>query len=286
MPIPAVSPAGIASRPRIEESAGVQPEADRDLTPQAVSIPAPPTNHLSLLSGVDEFRDRLKILNAPVYGTKRELFERVQKFEAKAEKQRQERHWLEERADLVAQGKGKPEMVVLKNVKEPTEQERKEHEITHLPPANYCLSCILGNSSSAPHRSHEAHKPVVPVIQLDYSFLKSSCEPQDDAEKAWATTLYAVDAPTQNGVAFSIPTKSTKVEDYSTRSVVAFIKRMAYQRCKLRPDNEPALVNMTEKIVAELKKEHIQVDLEPPARYSSQSLGAVGKFQDTHTKGI
>ena len=61
---------------------------------------------------------------------------------------------------------------------------------------------------------------------------------------------------------------------------------MAYLRCKIRPDNEPALVNMTEKIVAECKTEFIQIDLEPPVRYSSQSLGSVGKFQDTHQKQI
>ena len=64
---------------------------------------------------------------------------------------------------------------------------------------------------------------------------------------------------------------------------MAFVRRMAYQRCTLRPDNEPALVSMTEKIVAELKKDGIQADLEPPVRYSSQSLGSIGKFQDTHT---
>ena len=145
--------------------------------------------------------------------------------------------------------------------------------MTHLPPNDWCFACLLGKSSSASHRSHEAHKPVIPVIQLECSFLKSSCEPQNESENAWATTLYSVDAPAQNGIALSIPTKSTKIEDYATRQVVAVVRRMAYQGCKLRPDNEPALVSMTEKIVAGLKKEGIRADLEPPARYSSQSFG-------------
>ena len=55
--------------------------------------------------------------------------------------------------------------------KEPTEQERAEHEATHLPYAKWCVHCVMGRGIG---RRHEAKKdgenPGDPVVQFDFGF--------------------------------------------------------------------------------------------------------------------
>ena len=49
----------------------------------------------------------------------------------------------------VQQGERKP--VKMNDPVEPSAEERKEHEITHLPYRNWCRHCVRGRGKEAPH---------------------------------------------------------------------------------------------------------------------------------------
>ena len=65
-------------------------------------------------------------------------------------------------------------------------------------------------------------------------------EQGEHSDDSGATTLYAVDCPTQEGIAIALPTKNPETNNHAFKSTVALVKRMAYQTARLRSDNESA----------------------------------------------
>ena len=60
----------------------------------------------------------------------------------------------------------------------------------------------------------------------------------------------------------------------------AFVKRMAYAKAVLKVDPEPALKLLADKIAVRASAEGVQLKVETAPRFSSQSIGAVGRAQD------
>ena len=60
----------------------------------------------------------------------------------------------------------------------------------------------------------------------------------------------------------------------------AFVKRMAYAKAALKVDPEPALKLLADKIAVRASADGIQLKVETALRFSSQSIGAVGRAQD------
>ena len=60
----------------------------------------------------------------------------------------------------------------------------------------------------------------------------------------------------------------------------AFVKRMAYAEVVLKVDPEPALKLLADKIAVRASADGIQLKVETAPRFSSQSIGAVGRAQD------
>ena len=60
----------------------------------------------------------------------------------------------------------------------------------------------------------------------------------------------------------------------------AFVKRMAYARAVLKVDPEPALQLLADKIAVRASADGIQLKVVTAPRFSSQSIGAVGRAQD------
>ena len=141
---------------------------------------------------------------------------------------------------------------------------------------------MLGKGVSTPHvqRSAEETARSVPVIQMNFCFLKSDGSMTEDSSQPWATTLVVMDVASQNLVSISIPTKSDELA-YTVASTVAFVKRMSYVRARLRTDGEPAIIALAEKVKMKLLAEGMKVDVETSPRYSSKSMGAVGRAQRT-----
>ena len=143
----------------------IQPAGDRaaDVDP----VPAAP-RLLAADAPVADLRTRLKELRAPIYGTKSELHARLIEFEAKEELRRREREWLETRQSQLAQGAVPPEITLPKVPEAPDAEKVRQHQAAgHLPPEPWCLQCLLGRSSSAPHTSIPPSRPVLPRFEMD-----------------------------------------------------------------------------------------------------------------------
>jgi len=54
----------------------------------------------------------------------------------------------------------------------PTQEEVDKHNITHFPFRNWCPACVRGRAQSAPHRTRKKEESEIPVIQIDYGYLK------------------------------------------------------------------------------------------------------------------
>ena len=60
----------------------------------------------------------------------------------------------------------------------------------------------------------------------------------------------------------------------------AFAKRMAYAKAVLKVDPEPSLQLLADKIAVRASADGIQLKVQTAPRFSSQSIGAVGRAQD------
>ena len=87
---------------------------------------------------VDDMRQRLKALGAPVLGTKAQFWPRLVRTEARRELQKRDEQWLADRARELVEAGGQGELRVPRAPEEPTADERARDEITHLPCQPWC----------------------------------------------------------------------------------------------------------------------------------------------------
>ena len=65
-----------------------------------------------------------------------------------------------------------PKTWVAPSPKEPTQQEREEHEATHLPYRSWCKHCVRGRGRSEAHRELQADRQhSAPHVSMDYCFM-------------------------------------------------------------------------------------------------------------------
>ena len=70
--------------------------------------------------------------------------------------------------------------------KQPTPRERAEHNLTHLPYRTWCPTCVASKGKADSHTTAK-HTSKVPVIQVDFTYMKAS------AEKTATPILTAID---------------------------------------------------------------------------------------------
>ena len=87
----------------------------------------------------------------------------------------------------------------LKTPKEPSPNERALHELTHLPYASWCQSCVEGKGKSD---RHVTSRSSLPVIQIDYAF------PQFTLQGGDVVLLTAIDTLTGMVMACQLPSKA------------------------------------------------------------------------------
>ena len=88
-----------------------------------------------------------------------------------------------------------------------------------------------------------------------------------------------VDVAAQNPMCAALSTKSDE-NAYLSALCAAFVKRMACAKAVLKVDPEPALKLLADKIALRASADGIQLKVETAARFSSQSIGAVGRAKD------
>ena len=59
---------------------------------------------------------------------------------------------------------------------EPTEQERRAHEVTHMPYRSWCKHCVFGKAHALPHAAQDHSGDSVPTVALDYKYARHTVE--------------------------------------------------------------------------------------------------------------
>ena len=80
--------------------------------------------------------------------------------------------------------------------KEPTEEERELHNLTHMPYRAWCPLCVKCKGAGDYHKQYYDKKP---VVQVDYSFITQKLQSDEDDQSGktmTATVLSAVDITT------------------------------------------------------------------------------------------
>ena len=150
---------------------------------------------------------------------------------------------------------------------EPTDLQRMEHYITHLPYAWWCSACVGGRGRDDPHPAVPGTLEGPPVLQLDYSFMRSAV-PDDQL----ATCLLGKRA--RKGYGFVCKRQCKGGQD--TASIDSLTKwlneaGLATGMLRLRTDAEPAIRSVAAVLMQRRRPGDTILEVTPVA--SSSSLG-------------
>ena len=159
--------------------------------------------------------------------------------------------------------------------KAPSAEERVLHELTHIPARPWCEQCIRGKAAMTPHRAilPQDRDKGIPVIAIDFMYLKADCTKCDDMENTWATTLTMVDKNINYPAAVALETKGGDNTDYMVKMVLTMMKQLCHKRVAVRHDGEPAMVALAQKLQINGKQHGLEIQLQQVPAYSHQSSG-------------
>ena len=211
---------------------------------EAGTTPAPP---LTTWSSVRELHSRLRELGAPIYGTKDVLFRRLCEKEQIAARKKKEEEYLESRRKELAVATELVTPKILPGPTQPSEVQRRQHMVNHVPPAPWCELCVMGRGKDDPHlRSALREKgEQLPVTAFDIAFVKTTSA-SGETEQKYATTLVAVDADLF--FVKVIPVLGKETTDYSATGLVNFIEGFFHKRVRLRCDGDSATVALASEV--------------------------------------
>ena len=65
----------------------------------------------------------------------------------------------------------------------------RAHELTHAKFEPWCLECVLGKAADTLHQRPSGKEAEIPVVQIDYHFMKDDGEETKEVEERFSTTL-------------------------------------------------------------------------------------------------
>ena len=151
----------------------------------------------------------------------------------------------------------------------PTKKEIEEHEVTHLPPRDWCQHCVAGHGISSQHRSiHESEEDKIGVtIGLDYCFMRET-----EKEEGISPILVMYDESKK--CLWVLPVENKGNVDIVVQWAVEKLDEAGYRGVPvtLRSDQEEAMISL-KKAIAVMR--HAETPLiESPVR-ESKSNGSV-----------
>ena len=150
----------------------------------------------------------------------------------------------------------------------PTESERTAHEITHLPPAPWCETFVLGCSIGRLRvRLTPSERDERPIIAMDFAVRKARAQ-DGRVDDDLGSNLAIVDPNASCVRAISAETRGAT--DYLASSVADFVKNVFVGRLRLCCDKEASIMAVTLKVKARMPD---RVVVENAPRYSSASNG-------------
>ncbi|CAK9020327.1 unnamed protein product [Durusdinium trenchii] len=148
--------------------------------------------------------------------------------------------------------------------KEPTAQERAEHELTHLPFRSWCKICVESKSRQDHSKKLRLKQP---VLQCDYSFIT------DPETKDHVTLLNVRDVLSGLALSCVVPCKGHSV--YAEGELRRFVLETGRTFGTLQADPEPALLTVVQTMTSELGGLSLR---KSPTEWK-QAQGAVGNAQ-------
>ena len=158
---------------------------------------------------------------------------------------------------------------------QPTDEERREHEISHIPYRSWCGDCVRGKGLTSAHRRHsqgeEEKEQRRPLIALDYFYLG-----QDEEQSL--PILAMVEEKTGRTYAICMPEKGVR-NNYNAAAAAKVLKVSGCLGGILKSDTERALVALRSR----LQEMYPTLGTEDATKGESQSNGLiesyVGKIQ-------
>ena len=159
--------------------------------------------------------------------------------------------------------------------RQPTPQERMEHNLTHLPYRTWCPICTKSKGRADNHPQQQQHSKQ-PVVQADFTYIKAY------GDKQVVPVLTAIDAETGMAMAVQVQNKSQQLH-YLVKCLQTFLYECGRAQAILSPttlhsDQEDYLIQLL-KATASAMGGNIAVRQSPT--YSSQSHGSVERFHRT-----
>ena len=154
--------------------------------------------------------------------------------------------------------------------KEPSAQERAEHNLHHANFEPWCETCVAGQGRSKQHR-RKKEDPKDHIIYSDYMFFtrdgKLIDKEEGKKEKGLVTVLTAICKDSQMSFATVVPMKGNS--EYAVKSMTSWIKNLGWPKVIIQVDQEGALQKLYDKVIEELAD---KAKLRKSPRYSSASL--------------
>ena len=153
----------------------------------------------------------------------------------------------------------------------PTEEERRAHEVCHVPYRSWCPACVAGRGRSDRHAvAAESEEHTKPVVSIDYCYLCS-----DKKDEAKATPILAIRHSHDSWLdALALPSKGTQ-HSYNAKALAAKLAATGLSSLILRSDQEPAIIELKRTAAKICREEHgMEVILEESPVAESQSNGA------------
>ena len=219
---------------------------------------------LTTESSLSALRAGCNSLGVSAFGNRKQLFRRMMKH-------LQERGLLASHS-LKHQLLGESERPVHEPTTpvEPSEIERREHNLVHIPFKPWCQLCIANKSRQDKHHNEPHDTSAFSLISFDFGF---SSRVTGDADKL--TILCVHDRATK--LIHSIPAeqKGGKSFQYLLGELCRFIMWTGHQTISLRSDNEPSCLALIEGAKKYLRGVGIQVNVETVVPGNKQANGAV-----------
>ena len=153
-----------------------------------------------------------------------------------------------QKSALKLKKEGEEKVRVEAQPEEPTEQERLEHEATHIPFAHWCESCVEAKSKQDHEKKNpEAGKNSVgvpyPIIQLDFMFLQGKDTPALDGICSWTR------------VSVVIPVSGKQTERKTVEKVLNWVHSLGHlEEVGFVGDSEEAMLSLVTDIVETRRK--------------------------------
>ena len=199
---------------------------------------------LSLDSPLRTLRAACAFYQVGQSGSKRKCFGRLVEHQARLELL-QARDLARHAQEL--QGREPREQAL---AKEPGEEEKRKHALTHVPYAPWCSACIKHRGRPDPHRRTGKARESGPVVSFDFSYTNArgigplgAPEESDQAQigvpdEGGALWLIAVCSET--GYLMGLPLRSKNQTSLIAHELLAFTQLLGHEKVTYYADNEPA----------------------------------------------